>query len=264
MSFTAQEPASLVNLTPGAVVNGFVTHGAVTGAPGVISINHGAIGGTGGPFQVGTTMTSTSGGTGTIAQVVDATTLILTGVVGAFNGGGLLTQTTGANAGSTATQSGASAPLPFAPGAGIASSSGGTATIGAVPSATRLDLTGVTGTFNAGDTLTQTTGLNAGATAVQSATGLTMLSFGPFSVKGFLNGRLRGNAHSDAPGAFTVSWGTSPSSMGLSWVVPQDASQPDNQYPFDIIILQPFVSVSFVNGGAAALFFRANLQALPI
>jgi hypothetical protein len=257
-AFTALEPAQLINKAS-PPLTGSVAHGAVTAA--AFNLNHGAV--ANGPFEVGQTITSTSGGTATIAAVPGTTQTTINAVAGAFNAGGTLTQTTGPNAGATAVQIGAAAPLPFLAGETLTSSSGGSATIAVVPSGAQLDLTGVSGNYAAGDTLTQTTGINAGATAVQSGE-MTMLVFGPFSVKGFLNGRLRGSAHQDVAGVCTVTFGLSPASMDLSWVVPQDASQPGFQYPFDIIILQPFVSVTFVNGGGAIAFFRANLQALPI
>ena len=80
MSFTTAEPVQLVSLSPVGIA-GFVTHGVVTGAPGVIAVSHGTV--TGGPFEPGRTLTSTSGGTGIIAVVVDANTVHLTGVAGA-------------------------------------------------------------------------------------------------------------------------------------------------------------------------------------
>jgi hypothetical protein len=75
-------------------------------------VNHGVVGGVGGPFEVGETMTSSSGGSGTLLYV-DPTGLQvrLGGVTGTFLNTDTLTQTTGTNAGSTATQSGASTGL---------------------------------------------------------------------------------------------------------------------------------------------------------
>jgi hypothetical protein len=81
---------------------------------------------------------------------------------------------------------------------------------------------------------------------------------------GFLNGRLRGNAHQDVAGVLLIEFGNSPTVFDLAFTVVQDASQPGFQYPFDVIILQPFVRVSFTNGGAGSTFHRANVEALPV
>jgi len=66
---------------------------------------HGAV--TGGPFEVGETITSSSGGSATILEARSAE-VRLHSVSGAFNDTDTLTQTTGTNAGANAAQSGAS------------------------------------------------------------------------------------------------------------------------------------------------------------
>lgn len=93
--------------------------------------------------------------------------------------------------------------------------------------------------------------------------GATVFTFGPFSVRGYMNGRLRGNAHQNVVGVFLLEWGNTPSVFDLSFEVGRDTTQPDFQYPFDVIILQPFLRATFTNGGGASAFFRANIQALP-
>jgi hypothetical protein len=72
-----------------------------------INVDHGTV--TGGPFEAGETVTSTSGGSGTISLVANGSSLGLQiiGTTGNFNDGDTLTQTTGTNAGANATQSGA-------------------------------------------------------------------------------------------------------------------------------------------------------------
>lgn len=83
-------------------------------------------------------------------------------------------------------------------------------------------------------------------------------------LSGMQNGRLRGNFHQDVAGTLVVEQGFTQTLMDLSWTVPQDPTQPDFQYPFDIILLEPFVRITFTNGGAVSAFFRAFVVALPV
>ena len=81
---------------------------------------------------------------------------------------------------------------------------------------------------------------------------------------GMLNGRLRGNANQDVAGTLLIEFGNVAGLFDLGFVVTQDVTQAGFQYPFDVIILQPFVRISFTNGGAASAFFRANVEVLPV
>ena len=94
--------------------------------------------------------------------------------------------------------------------------------------------------------------------------GVTGFDVGPLNLKAFANGRLRGSVHQDRAGALVIEQGVNASDMDLDFTVVRDTSVGDFQYPFDVIILLPFVRISFVNGGAASSFFRALIQALPI
>ena len=96
------------------------------------------------------------------------------------------------------------------------------------------------------------------------APGATAFSVGYFNVSGYLNGRLRGNAHSNQVGTLLIEFSNDGVNTDLAFVATQDAVQPDVQYPFDVIVLQSFVRVSFVNGGVASTFFRANSAVLSI
>jgi len=84
------------------------------------------------------------------------------------------------------------------------------------------------------------------------------------NLAGYQNGRLRGNFHQDVAGTLVVEQGGSQTLMDLSWTVPRDLTQPEFQYPFDIIIIEPFVRITFTNGGAPSTFFRAFVVALPV
>lgn len=57
------------------------------------------------------------------------------------------------------------------------------------------------------------------------------------------------------------------SADGVNWdlvyVIPQDATQPDFQYPFDLHILLPYVSVEYTHGGAAGTL-SATAATLPL
>lgn len=94
--------------------------------------------------------------------------------------------------------------------------------------------------------------------------GDTGFDVGPLNLEAFVNGRLRGSAHQDKGGTLLIEQGINASDMDLDFTVTRDTSVSDFQYPFDVIIILPFVRISFVNGGAASSFFRARIQALPI
>ncbi len=96
-------------------------------------------------------------------------------------------------------------------------------------------------------------GLGIGATQIA----------GPIALHSMLNGRLRGNVHQDVVGTLVVEQGIDVTAFDLSFTVVQDATQPDFQYPFDIIILQPFVRITFTNGAGASAFFRGFFDAVP-
>jgi hypothetical protein len=51
--------------------------------------------------------------------------------------------------------------------------------------------------------------------------------------------------------------------MDLSFTVTRDVTQPDFQWPFDVIVIQPFVRLTFLNGALASSFLRAFVVALP-
>lgn len=84
------------------------------------------------------------------------------------------------------------------------------------------------------------------------------------SLAGMQNGRIRGNFHQDVAGTLVIEQGFSQTLMDLSWTVPQDPTQPNFQYPFDIITIEPFVRFTFTNGPAPSTFFRAFVVALPV
>ena len=92
------------------------------------------------------------------------------------------------------------------------------------------------------------------------ATGFSIVQ----SLRGMLNGRLRGNANQDVAGSLLIEFGNTATLFDLGFVVTQDVTQAGFQYPFDVIILQPFVRISFTNGGGASTFFRANVEVLPV
>ena len=99
--------------------------------------------------------------------------------------------------------------------------------------------------------------------AVGLGIGITGFTLGPLNVSGFLGGRFRGNVHQDVEGVLKIEFGESPTNFDLEFDASQDVRHPGFQYPFDVIILQPFARISFVNGAGASAFFRANVQALP-
>lgn len=94
--------------------------------------------------------------------------------------------------------------------------------------------------------------------------GATGFNTGFVPVASFSNGRLRGNAHQDQTGTLLIEFANEAGNVDLAFTVTQDVSQPDVQYPFDVIVMQPFLRVSFVNGGVASSFFRANVVVLSI
>jgi hypothetical protein len=85
-----------------------------------------------------------------------------------------------------------------------------------------------------------------------------------FDVSNYINGRIRGNVHQDVAGTLDVFYGNNAAFMDLDFTVPQDLLQPDFQYPFDIIVIQPFLRVTFVNGAAPSTLLSAYITALPV
>jgi hypothetical protein len=85
-----------------------------------------------------------------------------------------------------------------------------------------------------------------------------------FNLTNYINGRVRGNFHQDQAGVLQILYGNDSTTMDLDFVVPQDVAQPNFQYAFDIIVIQPFCQITFTNGGAASSFFRAYVSALPV
>ena len=85
-----------------------------------------------------------------------------------------------------------------------------------------------------------------------------------FDVSNYINGRIRGNFHQDVTGTLDIFFGNDSAVMDLDFPVPQDLNQPEFQWPFDIIVIQPFVRITFVNGAGASSLLRAYITALPI
>jgi len=102
--------------------------------------------------------------------------------------------------------------------------------------------------------------VNVPAGLAGAAVGFTT---GWIDVTSVLSGSLRGNAHQDVAGVSLIEFSNDASNVDLSFTVTQDVTQPGFQYPFSVIILQPFARVSFTNGGAASTFFRANVEVQP-
>jgi hypothetical protein len=249
-------------------------------------VTHGPLsGGLTPQFELQQIVTSSSGGIGQVVAVTP-TSIQLNPLAGTttFLAGDTLTQQTGGNTGATATQVGASSVVgPFAVGEQIQSSDPGSGEVngrGQILSVAgaSIVITGpngapaIQGTFSSTDILTQTTGAATGATSIQSgaATPLGLLAGQTISltydVSNYINGRVRGNFHQDVAGVLDVFYGNDAVTMDLDFTVPICAPpQPSPfQYAFDIIIIQPFLRFTFVNGAAPSTFFRAYVSALPI
>jgi hypothetical protein len=97
------------------------------------------------------------------------------------------------------------------------------------------------------------TGLGAGAVVTVT-----------FDVSNYINGRIRGNFFQDEEGTLNVLYGNDAANMDLDFEVPLDTDQPDYNYPFDIIVIQPFVRLTFTNGGVPSSLLHAYVVALPI
>ena len=85
-----------------------------------------------------------------------------------------------------------------------------------------------------------------------------------YDLSNYINGRIRGNLHQDVVGALDIFFGNDSAVMDLDFSVPQDLLQPDFQYPFDIIVIQPVCRFTFLNGAGASSLLRAYFTALPI
>lgn len=86
-----------------------------------------------------------------------------------------------------------------------------------------------------------------------------------FNVTGYRGGFLRGTFHQDVTGTPLVEFGESASVFDNTFQVSQDTDPPQTpfRFPFSIMIMQPFVRITFTNGGAPSTFFRADVTALP-
>ncbi len=94
--------------------------------------------------------------------------------------------------------------------------------------------------------------------------GATGFNTGFVNVSGYFGGSLRGNAHQDQLGTLLIEFSNDNVNADLAFTVTQDTDQPNIQYPYSVIILQSFVRISFVNGGVASSFFRANAEVLSL
>ena|GEM_PF-2583403 len=100
------------------------------------------------------------------------------------------------------------------------------------------------------------------------------VQFGPINVAPFHAGRLRGSVHVDqdaAVGGFVLFQGAKQDyanpafpTPSLRFVVTRDVTQPNFQYPFDVIVIQPFIAFTWTQGAAPPTFFRVSVEALPL
>ena len=100
--------------------------------------------------------------------------------------------------------------------------------------------------------------------ASSAGLGIGVIStMGKINLEGFQ--RVRGTVYVDQPGTLVVNFyalGTD-TVPAATFTVPQDTDQPDYRYSFDIIVLHPYVEISFTQGGVASTIFRGQSQALP-
>jgi hypothetical protein len=99
------------------------------------------------------------------------------------------------------------------------------------------------------------------STAGLAPAGIETLTIG---LHRYMNGDIRGTVHQDVAGAFIIEMGDTQGVFDTYFNVPQDLTMPNFQYPFNIVIIQPFVRFTFTNGGAPSTYFRASVRALPI
>jgi hypothetical protein len=90
-----------------------------------------------------------------------------------------------------------------------------------------------------------------------------VVTAGKCNLEGF--NRIRGQAVQDVAGTLVVSFfGVPQGGLLAQYTVPQDLSQVFAfVYAYDIIMLSPYVEITFTNGGAPSTFFRAHNEALP-
>ena len=131
----------------------------------------------------------------------------------------------------------------------------------------------ILGDLLSGDPITLSSGEDSGATTFQSGAlavspGLIadqVVTLITLAVPNMLNGRIRGSIHQDEDAAsVNLRFGNDSANMDLDFVVPQDVLQPNSQWPFDVIVIQPVVQLEFTNGATDSSFFRAFITALPV
>lgn len=94
-----------------------------------------------------------------------------------------------------------------------------------------------------------------------------VLGNGKFNVMGYR--RVVGNFHAPgggvgpAAGSPLVEQSMNGTDFDLATVIPQDVSQPDVQFPFDIELVGNYLRVTYTNGAGIEAFVRGWVYCLP-
>jgi hypothetical protein len=101
---------------------------------------------------------------------------------------------------------------------------------------------------------------NASAAGIGAAAVVTM---GKINLTGMQ--RTRGSVTQDVAGTLVINQYALPADTvpAASFSVPVDVAQPPFRYTWDVIVIHPYVEITFTNGGAPSTFFRASALALP-
>lgn len=101
---------------------------------------------------------------------------------------------------------------------------------------------------------------NASAAGIGAGVVVTM---GKINLNGMQ--RTRGSVTQDAAGTLVINQYALPTDTtpAASFTVTVDPDQPPFRYTWDVIVIHPYVEITFTNGGAPSTFFRASALALP-
>lgn len=86
---------------------------------------------------------------------------------------------------------------------------------------------------------------------------------GRVNLANFMNGQLRGCVVVDQTGTLVIKQEAVPGSGDIAITVTVDASLPNYAYPFFVSLAQPYVTITWTQGGVSSTYFRAWATAVP-
>lgn len=91
-----------------------------------------------------------------------------------------------------------------------------------------------------------------------------VVTMGKLNLTGF--NRTQGTVAADQTGTLVINQYSQPADTvpAATFTVPFDTAQPNYRYSWAVIILHPYVEITFTNDATPSTFFRASALALPV